>query len=629
MCIEIKFLIATLRIIINLSRTRIALSETNKRLFLGYFSEQRKMPEHRQPNSLKGISLGRVCQQLVEICQRLHVISQRSSTAQMLVLAKQTIRSYYMNELPIHLRSQVIEGTLRILNSSPVIGLTLISAPAAIYVLDLLLNNDVKQLKIKLCCYYGCSHQTSLLKLLALEGIGLKSLDLSRSSLLSLDCELLHSALLNMKNLSNLSLRNIANDAVLGVIGKSCPRLVILDVACSKQVTNVGLRQLLFQKELRTKVRSISSQKYTSWSRFKRLFSIWKLKSFGSKRFHSEEIFPFVEYQNRNLLCDTLRVLNVADTAVTSVGVLFALMQIPKLESLAEYNHMEHVAEITHRVIDFKVPFNLTEARSCKTTPFNIKLLAQVCPKIKKLHIYEPCHSPDTLCLFPSITSLSVHNVLPEKEWLNGFYNYFRINGQSLSELNIQMKESQNFLEVDLKEILSNCPNLQILIKTGSNIVWTKGHDPPSFKYLKQIQLGHTVKALVITKILLLAPELMTLHIHSCLDLTNEHLEEIIKPSIKYRSNQVLDDYDDYLQNLRCFYIAKASKVSATVMLNMLHSYKRLKWLGNLANWDLDSEDVELLQKTINRENTNVDLCSDSHWYWNNCIQWNMKFNTS
>ncbi|XP_011174038.1 uncharacterized protein LOC105206192 [Solenopsis invicta] len=585
------------------------------------------MPGHHQPNSLEGLSLGCVCQQLVGMCQRLQMLSQQSSAEQMIAFIKRTIRPYYINGLPIHLRSQVIEKTLRMLNSPSVVSLTLTSTPATMYILTILLNNDIKQLKINLCCYYGCSHQTSLLKLLALEGVGLKSLDLTRYTLLGLDCELLHSALLNMKNLTILTLRNVASDAVLEVIGKSCPKLVILDIACSKQVTNAGLKQLLFQIEPRDKVRSISPEKHTNWSRIKKLFSRWEMKSSRSKKkFHSEKVFLFMEHKNRNSLCDTLKVLNVANTAVTSLGVLLALMQIPQLESLAEYSYMEHIAQITHQLINLQVPFNLTEARSHKTTSFNIKLLAQICQRVKKLHIYEPNHSPDMLRLFPCITSLSVDNVPSEKEWLTSFYNYLRTNGQNLNELNIQMTQSRNPLQVDLKEILSSCPNLHTLIKNGSNIVWTKGHDPPPFKYLKKIQLGNTVKALVITKIFSLAPELTALHIHSCLDLTNEHLEKLLKPSGKHKNNQ---GCNDNLQNLTCFYISKASKVSATVLLNMLRTYKRLKWFGNLVNWDLDSEDVEMLKTTINYENMNVNLCSDSHWYWNNCVQWYIKFNSS
>ncbi|XP_036142628.1 uncharacterized protein LOC105829669 [Monomorium pharaonis] len=576
------------------------------------------MPGYHQPNSLEGLSLGCVCQQLIKICQRLQMLSQQSSTTQMLAFAKQTIRPYYINGLPIYLRSQVIKITLRMLNNPSVVGLTLTSVPDAMYILILLLNNNIKQLKINLCCYYGCSHQTSLLKLLALEGVGLESLNLTRSTLLSLDCQLLQSALLNMKNLSNLILRNIASDSVLEIIGKSCPKLVILDIACSKQVTNTGLKQLLFQMELQDKV-SVSSKEHTSWSRFKRMFRTWEIRNFRSeKRFYSEKVLPFMEYKNRNSLCNTLRVLNIANTAVTSLGVLLALMQIPQLESLAEYNYMEHVAEITHKLINLKVPFNLTEAKSSKTTSFNIKLLAQVCPRVNKLHIYELYHSPDMLCLFPHITSLSIYNVPPKKKWLKDFYNYLQTNGQNLSELNIQMAQNHNPLQVDLRKILSNCPNIHTLIKNGSNIVWTKGRDPPPFKYLKKIQLGCTVKALVITKIFLLVPELTALHIHSCLDLTNKHLKKLLKPSIIYKNNQGLDECNN-LQNLTCFYISEASKVSMTVLLNIVRSYKQLKWFGNLAKWDLDNEDVEMLRTIINRENINVNLCFDSHWYWNNC----------
>ncbi|KAK2583718.1 hypothetical protein KPH14_009638 [Odynerus spinipes] len=239
------------------------------------------MPGHRQPNSLEGLSLGRVCQQLDGTCRRLQVLSQESSAAQVLAFAKQTIRPYYINALPARLRSQVIEETSRMLYGPSSDGSTLISGPAPLYLLALLLGHDIKQLKVNLCCYYGCSHQTSLLKLLASEGIGLESLELARSALLRLDCKLLRSALLNMKNLLSLTLRNIASDAVLQVIGKACPKLVILDVACSRQVTDAGLKQLLLQVELRDKAPHTTTQEPTSWSKLKTLLSRLKMK--GSK----------------------------------------------------------------------------------------------------------------------------------------------------------------------------------------------------------------------------------------------------------------------------------------------------------------------------------------------------------
>ncbi|XP_046819366.1 uncharacterized protein LOC124424408 isoform X1 [Vespa crabro] len=586
-------------------------------------NEQEKMPGHRQPNSLEGLSLGQVCQQLDGTCRRLQVLSQESSAAQVLAFAKQTIRPYYINALPARLRSQVIEETSRMLYGPSSDGSTLISGPAPLYLLALLLGHDIKQLRVILCCYYGCSHQTSLLKLLASEGIGLESLELARSALLRLDCKLLRSALLNMKNLLSLTLRNIASDAVLQVIGKACPKLVVLDVACSRQVTDAGLKQLLLQVELRDKAPHTTTQEPTSWSKLKTLLSS-RLKMRGSKSEKKEKQGVLLEYyESRNFICDTLRVLNVASTSITSAGVLLALVYVPQLESLAEYSHMGRVVEIMNRgLIGLKTPFSLTQARSCRTTPARLELLAQACPRVEKLHISEPHHPPEALRLFPYVTSLTVHGIPAQREWLDGFYDYLRTNGQNLKELNLRIIQNENLIQIDLKEIFSNCPNLRILTKDGFSIIWAEGSDPPPLKYLRKIQLGHTINALAITKILSLAPELTALHIHSCFDLTNEHLEKLLSIPTRPRSGRKSDKNENSLvQNLTCFYIYEASKVSATTVLNMFQNCKRLRRIGNLANWGLDCEGVTMLRTTLARANLDVDLCPGSHWFWSNCIQ--------
>lgn len=585
-------------------------------------NEQEKMPGHRQPKSLERLSLGRVCQQLDGTCRRLQVLSQESSAAQVLAYAKQTIRPYYINALPARLRSQVIEETSKMLYGPASDGSTLISGPAPLYLLALLLGHDIKQLKVNLCCYYGCSHQTSLLKLLASEGIGLESLELARSALLRLDCKLLRCALLNMKNLMSLTLRNIASDVVLQVVGKACPKLVHLDVACSRQVTDVGLKQLLLQVELRDKVPHTAMQEPTSWSRLKTLLS--KLKMRNSKSEKKEKQGVLLEYyESRNFLCDTLRVLNVANTGVTSTGVLLALVHVPQLESLAEYSHMGRVVEIMNKgLIGFKTPFSLTQARSCRTTPVRLELLAQACPRVEKLHISEPHHPPEALRLFPYVTSLSVHSIPSQREWLEGFYDYLRTNGHNLRELNLRITQNENPIQVDLKEVFSNCSNLRTFTNDGSNIIWTEGADPPPLKYLKKIQLGRIVSAVAITKILSLAPELTALHVHSCFDLTNEHLEKLLNISNKHRNPRKSDKCENSLvQNLTCFYIYEASKVSATTVLNMFKNCKRLRKIGNLANWGLDCEGVRMLRTTLTRANLDVDLCPGAHWFCGNCIQ--------
>lgn len=581
------------------------------------------MPGHRQPLSLEGLSLGRVCQQLDGTCRRLQVLSQETSASQVLAIVKQTIRPYYVNALPARLRSRVIEETSRMLYGPASDGSTLISGPAPLYLLALLLGHDIRQLKVNLCCYYGCSHQTSLLKLLASEGIGLESLELARSALLRLDCKLLRSALLNMRNLLSLTLRNIANDSVLQIIGKSCPKLVVLDVACSMQVTDTGLKQLLLQVELRDKFMSIDPVvNETSWSRIKALIMRFRIKK--NKNDKNEKNSVLLEYcESKNFICDTLRVLNIANTGVTSAGVLLALAHVPNLESLADYNHMGRVVEIMNRgIIGLKIPFSLTQARSSRTTQARLELLAQTCPLLEKLHISEPHHPPEALRLFSCITSLSIHSIPPIKEWLGGFYDYLRTNGHCLRELNLRVIQSEIPLQIDLREIFVSCPNLVTLTNDGANIVWLDGPDPRLLTRLKKIQLGRTVTATTITKILLLAPILSSLHVHSCFDLTNEHLTNLATLSIGIKndlSNSVRP-INSSIKNLTCFYVYEASNVSATTVLSMFKSCTKLRRIGNLANWGLDCEGVKTLRTTLERENLDVDLCPGSHWFWSNCI---------
>ncbi|XP_076165468.1 uncharacterized protein LOC143145713 [Ptiloglossa arizonensis] len=580
------------------------------------------MPGHRQPNSLEGLSLGRVCQQLDGTCRRLQMLSQESSAAQVLAYAKQTIRPYYINALPARLRSRVVEESSKMLYGPASDGLTLNSGPAPLYLLAILLGHDIRQLKVNLCCYYGCSHQTSLLKLLASEGIGLESLELARSALLRLDCKLLRSALLNMKNLISLTLRNIASDAVLQVVGKACPKLVLLDVACSRQVTNVGLKQLLLQVELRDKAPRTVMQEPTTWSRLKTFLSKLEMKNSKSEKKEKQGVL-LEYYESRNFLCDTLRVLNVANTGVTCAGVLLALVHVPRLESLAEYSHTGRVVEIMSKgLVGFKTQFSLTQAKSCRTTPARLELLAQTCPKVEKLHISEPRHPPEALRLFPRVTSLSVHSIPPHRDWLDGFYDYLRTNGQNLLELNLRIIQNENTVQVDLKEIFSSCCNLRTFTNDGSNTIWNEGADPPPLKCLKKIQLGRVVSAVAITKILSLAPQLTALHVHSCFDLTNEHLEKLLSTSSKHEHWRKSDKCENSLvRNLTCFYIYEASKVSATTVLNMFKNCQRLRRIGNLANWGLDCEGVLMLRTTLTRANLDVDLCPGAHWFWSNCIQ--------
>jgi len=65
-------------------------------------------------------------------------------------------------------------------------SVSMVADDVPLYLLNVMLDADIRQLRVQLCCYYGCSHQTALLKLLAAEARGLTSLELVRPTLLRL-----------------------------------------------------------------------------------------------------------------------------------------------------------------------------------------------------------------------------------------------------------------------------------------------------------------------------------------------------------------------------------------------------------------------------------------------------------
>lgn len=557
------------------------------------------------------------------MCRQLQMSSQTTSTTQAaLAYAKQTIRPYYMDALPTDLRSTVIEETMKMLCSPSRDGSTILSTSAVQYLLAVLLGRDIKKLKVDLCCYYGCSHQMFLLKLFAVEGVGLHSLELTRCALLRLDCKLLYVALTRMKNLTCLTLRHIANDAVLQVVGLTCTKLAILDIADSRQVTDVGLKHLLLQVELRDKQFSQEQiqQTCTTWSRLKAMLSNSRTKNSTKK---TEKRSVVLEYlQIKNTLCKTLRVLNLANTSVSSDGVLFALTHATELKSLGGYSEIGIVMDLIRERIEFsRVSLKLIEARFHATTSKRLELLARLCPKLEKLYILKPCHSAEALNLFPHITSLSIRCVPIKREWLRGFFNYLRRNGKNMSNLDFQMVSNETVaVEIDLREILDSCPNLHTLVQGEANVIWTKGRDPPPLRWLKIVQLGAT-DAWAIVKMLSLASELEVLHVYSCSDLSNRHVEMLRPAETTFK--RIMNKYracDDNSSKLTCFYIYEMQKMSVATVLRIFDNYKRLRQFGNSATWALDRDEVTTLKTTLECTNTSVDFYPSSHWLWNDCV---------
>ncbi|KAL1461949.1 hypothetical protein WDU94_013811, partial [Cyamophila willieti] len=230
------------------------------------------------------------------------------------------------------------------------------------------------------------------------------------------DRNLLHTALVAAPNLKCLRLRNIATDGILEVIGVACPNLTVLDVSHSRQVTNAGIRQLLFQVELKDKAscRKLSTvsqarKKLTGWSRIKHFARSFHDRLLNKGDYAHKEFAPLLlEYcEKRTPMCRTLRVLNIANTGVNGEGIIMALNNVPSLESLGEYCHIGRAMEIIDDSHIDNLRFDLKTVRCSRTTLRRLQLISKLCPKLDKITINEPNHSPP----------LSTSSLLPSPPW--------------------------------------------------------------------------------------------------------------------------------------------------------------------------------------------------------------------
>ncbi|PSN31895.1 hypothetical protein C0J52_21200 [Blattella germanica] len=614
------------------------------------------MPQHHQPERLLSLCHTEVATNLVSTCRLLQLIAQDSSAAHALTLARRRFRPNLLSSLPGLIRSQLIEEVSKLLSAPAADGSAGGAGPAPLYLLALLLAPDVHRLRVELCCYYGCSHQAALLRLLATEGRGLEFLELARSALLRLDRSLLHDALVSATSLRHLILRNIAGDAVLQVIGRACPNLVVLDVSHSRQVTDAGLRHLFLQVELRDKAAPSTSGKceladlgqcvnssegYSGrgWGRLRillKLFPRMRLNRDGENKIRNRSFL--LEYcEHTNPLCNTLRVLNVANTSVTTAGVLLALHHVPHIQSLGDYGHMGRVLEILDRAwaastssSDSPAPpsFNLISARCQRTTMKRLELLSLSCPSLQKLTISEPHHPPSALHVFPpTLTTLHLLSIPSDNDWIAGLYTFLATpQGLNLQDLTLRFFPSETIITIDLSQILKSCSNLHTLVEDGADIDWNKDHegDIASLTKLRSIQLGRVVSARALMELLRRAPCLEIAHFFSCPDLTDNHIMSLTATShssqnYSSRENQISSP-QALSQCLECFYIYEAPQITAPAVITLLASCEKLMRTGNLSNWGLDCDGIRWIHGTIMDNNLNLELYSGSHWFCSQCF---------
>lgn len=150
------------------------------------------MPCRYQPESLSNLSENRVVSDLVQTCYRIHELTTThrrigltTTQPQTFAFVRNRIRPYWNTSVPTPVRRRLLNKCMDVLADAIREGTAADDVP--LYLLNVMLNADIRELKVQLCCYYGCSHQTAMLKLLATGAArGLTSLELVRPTLLRL-----------------------------------------------------------------------------------------------------------------------------------------------------------------------------------------------------------------------------------------------------------------------------------------------------------------------------------------------------------------------------------------------------------------------------------------------------------
>uniref|UniRef100_A0A6V7MF52 F-box domain-containing protein n=1 Tax=Bracon brevicornis TaxID=1563983 RepID=A0A6V7MF52_9HYME len=566
------------------------------------------MVNKRQPLSLRELAMGRVCQQLESTSQQLQHLAAKTSIDATLRYTQHTLRPYWAYALPAVLRTEIMERTIGKLAQTHMNCGQLVSGPITLYILNLCLAPDIKTLKISLCCYYGCSNQSLLFKCLLVEGAGLEKLELVRSSLLRYEARLFRAAIGTMNNLKSLTLRNIANDTILDIVGTACRRLTYLDISSSKAVTDKGVQKMLFGIEIRA---GMERQTESTWSKMKGLLKrIRKKQKYIELRDERKDlILDYIE--NTNPVCETLRVINIHQTSITPAGALNILIHAQHIESLGGYALMGRVAEIIHkRIVILRQPFNLKHLKCNKLTMGRAMLISQLCPKLEKLHISEPIEVPLDTNLFTQLTYLRLENIACDEGWTNKFYDYISANGKRLLHVSLHCEGVAH--EFDLRLIFKYCPNLRTFSRVGhiGTVVWNDEADGtmPMLKDLDSIRLGESITRKAIINLMRHAPSLRVCHLGECGGFDESDLTTL------------LQGQNALTNTIECFYLYSGVCINACHTMNMFNMCQKLKRIGNPSGWGLAQKDVELLNDFMKKRNIKVYFGDDRHWYDRKCM---------
>lgn len=322
----------------------------------------------------------------------------------------------------------------------------------------------------------------------------------------------------------------------------------------------------------------------------------------------------FLEYcQKPTKLCSTLYTLNIANTSVTSQGILLALQNIPNLETLGEYCHIGKALELLEKSKVPSTKLKLTMANACRTTSSRLQVLCDTCTKLNRLTITEPLHSPQLLSQLPkTLTIINLQNVPTESVWLDGLYSFLSgPQSQVLRELFLKFRKGDASPTMDLRIFLPKLINLETLSLDGVDT--TLNYSNTVLEKLEKIQLSKIDNPNTLQKLLECTPNLKVLHIYTCLELNSTNLMDLI-------SDKEMSLVKKVSKSLTCMYINELPLGNINTVKYIMDFCPEINKIGNISNWGISSEEIKELNVWKHKNNFKLELYANSHWFCSDCF---------
>jgi len=613
------------------------------------------MVRHKQPASLYTL-----CHSWVScyIGDRLVNTGYDSPAQQTLATVRAKLRPFFLEQLPACVRTTLLEETANfLLAKSLAAGVDCDYGKSVLLLLYLLLSQDVKRLKVTLCCYYGCRDLDSVLQCIKKNGASLDHLELSRSSLLRMDPFRFRNVVSAATRLTTLVVRNICSDAMLKLIGAHCNILQYLVVANSKQVTDIGVESLCCQVTILDKREQIDVND-DSIKILPQLARITVQEDFSGSESHATGCASFPTWRSvrsrlHNCLkqqpsdnnsgaavlvevkqvlhpiCNSVRHVDITDTSITSVGLQQLCKKIHNLNSLGEYSISDSFLRSLPVVSSMKIDkYPLVTLHTRKVSYTGMYNLVHVFTMVRSLTCWEPLFDIGDLAYLPHLRHVTLIRIRYSDSMLSSIIHYFENckGAKNLEKVCLEFIVHETTYpavyipEFDVSKIFHNCDKLRMFtiefkdsLQATPSVGYSSYNIPrqvsrPCFQSLCHVQFGQMVQNSVISVVLQNCPQLINFHANNCPSLHDRDLAAALP--IEHSASR---------SRLQCLYIYEAPHLTISSFNTILESCPNLKQFGNLSRWAVNCDGIQQIVRTIRNNNLDVEILCGSHWFQSTC----------